>query len=208
MTWINLLDLLLKSARDSNKNVITHRLTFIGEQFCLVCRWLSFMLLPSPTSWWRFLPSWGWQCTGYWWCCWTSPVPLVDSSCETGDCCEREKTPRVTTHSSMFTIYSMFAVQLTSQLKFQLGTFYVYGSSRSSTVVRWRVDLNKTVFTLLFSNSASVTYFLVPPLFSGVIKPPTESWTTDRVQFSQQINDFESWFVLLSSLHQCQPFKW
>lgn len=37
--------------------------------------------------------------------------------------------PRVTTHSPMFTIYSMFAVQLTSQLQCQQGTFPVYGNS-------------------------------------------------------------------------------
>lgn len=109
MTWINQSDLLLKSVRDSNKNLIAHRLTFSEEQFCLVCRWLSFMLLPSPTSWWRFLPSSGWQCTGYWWCCWTSPVPLGDSSCETGDCCSRGRE-KTTCYHSLSNVYHLFYV--------------------------------------------------------------------------------------------------
>lgn len=49
----------------------------------------------------------------------------------------RERKPRVTTHSPVFTIYSIFAVQLASQLQCQQGIFPVCGSSLLYAVVRW-----------------------------------------------------------------------
>lgn len=174
MTRINQLDLLLKSVRRGNKNQTAHGPTFMGEQFCLAWRLFSIMLSPSHASWWGLLPSWGWRCTGYWWCCWTSPVPLGDSSCETGDCCQRERERKATCYHSLSSVYHlfyMFAVQLTPQLQCQQGTFPVYGSSLSSTVVRWRVDLNtslcSTVFPIFF-HSNQVTHWLLKHMQSSI----------------------------------------
>ena len=136
----------------------------------------------------RSLPSWGWQCTGCWWCCWTSPVPLGDSSCETSDCCSREKDRN---HVLQLILQCLpFILCLTSQLPCQQGTFPVYGRSLSSTVVRWRVDLNSRY---LISTDLHVK-FKVSDLFSFFCNNQVTHWIFLN-QFSQQTNVSESGFV-------------
>lgn len=92
------------------------------------------MLVLFPASRRRVLPSWGWRCTGYWWCCWTSPVPPGDSSCETGDCCSRER--KTTCYHSLSNVYHQAHVclQLTS-LQCQQGISPVYGHSKNKSLL-------------------------------------------------------------------------
>lgn len=56
---------------------------------CLECRHYRPRNI-SPYFKCRYIPSLVWQCTGYWWYCWTSLVPPGDSSCETVDCYTRD----------------------------------------------------------------------------------------------------------------------
>lgn len=149
------------------------------------------MLSPCPTGWRRFLPSWGWRCTGCWWCCWTSPVPLGDSSYETADCCTRErKTTCYHTHSLMLTIYSMLAVQLPncSANKEHFLFMGVHCHLRLSD----RVDLNTAVFALYCFAFQIQGQWLISLYFPFLQSIRLLSWNTARVQFSQQFND---WFV-------------
>jgi len=39
----------------------------------------------------RSSPFLGWLCRECWWCCWTSPVPLVDTFSGTNGCCSENK---------------------------------------------------------------------------------------------------------------------
>lgn len=93
MSAVKQSDLNLKSER------LAQGLKTTAEQFCLACRWMTLCF----QSWWRYVPSSGWQCRGYLWCCWTSPVPPGDYTCETSDCCHEKGKLCVNTHSPVFT---------------------------------------------------------------------------------------------------------
>lgn len=77
---------------------------------------------------------------------------------------KRKEQPRVMTYSQMFTIHPMFNLQWTTQLQCQQGSFPVYGSSLSSSVVRWGDDLNTTVsvvYCFAFQIQAQWLFFSV-----------------------------------------------
>lgn len=143
--------------------------------------WINQLVKESCFVWctYCFLPSSGWQCTIYWWCCWTSPVPLEDSSCEIGDCCskKKKKTPTVTTHSPMFAINCMFAFNVPSQYK--QGSSPVYISCQMHSWPKYN-NLFYAGFSFQIQDDILFSFLFLPFFYFNEVDH--WSWPTDRVE--------------------------